>query len=610
MKKKQFKAESKKLLDLMINSIYTNKDIFLREIISNASDAIDKVHYKSLTDKSIKLPKELAIDIKVDKDKRTITISDTGIGMSEEELDNNLGTIAESGSSLFKEENQNKDTNIIGQFGVGFYSTFMVASKVEVITKPYGSAEAYTWRSTGEDGYTIEKCNKDSFGTDIIITLKEDNDDINYSEYLEEYKIKELVTKYSNFIRYPIRIESENEKVIINEMTPLWKKDKKKIKDEDYNNFYMSKFYDYSNPLKVINYKAEGMCEFNALLFIPSHAPYDFYSKNYKRGLELYSNGVLIMDNCEEILPEEYNFVKGIVDSSDLSLNISREILQQDKQVKLIAKNISKKINNELKDMLKSDRDTYDKFYKECGSALKIAIYNSFGSLKDELQDLLLFYSSKEEKNITLKEYVDKISNNQDKIYYAVGESISKINLMPQVDNLKDKDYEILYLTDYADEFVLQVLKDYDGKEFINIENADLKLDSDEDIKEIEDLNLKNKELLDKVTSLLDKKVTKVKFTNNLKNHPLCLATEGMISNGMEKIINAMPNEQNITSSKVLLINAKHKIADKLKYIYDNEPDKLEKYVKVLYGEACLIEGLNVDNINEVSDIIIDLISE
>lgn len=607
MKKKQFKAESKKLLDLMINSIYTNKDIFLREIISNASDAIDKAHYKSLTDKDIKLPKELSIDISIDKDKKTITVSDTGIGMTEEELDNNLGTIAESGSSLFK---QDKDVNIIGQFGVGFYSTFMVAKKVEVITKPYGSNEAYTWRSTGEDGYTIEKCNKDSYGTDIIITLKDDEDDYKYSEYLEEYKIKELVSKYSNFIRYPIRIDGDKEKVTINEMTPLWKKDKKKIKDEDYNNFYMSKFYDYSNPLKVINYKAEGNIEFNALLFIPSHAPYDFYSKNYKRGLELYSNGVLIMDNCEDLLPEEYNFVKGVVDSSDLSLNISREILQQDRQVKLIAKNISKKINNELKDMLANDRDNYDKFYKECGAALKIALYNSFGSLKDELQDLLLFYSSSEEKNITLKEYVAKLKDNQTKIYYAVGESISKINLMPQVDSLKDKGYEIIYLTDYADEFVLQVLKEYDGKEFINIENDSLDINNEDEAKELEALNLNNKDLLDKITNLLDKKVTKVKFTNNLKNHPVCLATEGMISNGMERIINAIPTEQNISSNKILLINSKHKIADKLKDIYENNPELLDKYVKVLYGQACLIEGLNVENTNEISDIIFDLISE
>ena len=604
MKKKQFKAESKKLLDLMINSIYTNKDIFLREIISNASDAIDKAHYKSLTDKEIKLPKELSINISIDKDNRTITVSDTGIGMSEEELDNNLGTIAESGSSLFKQDKE--DTNIIGQFGVGFYSTFMVAKKVEVITKPYGSSEANTWRSTGEDGYTIEKCNKDKNGTDIVITLKDDTDDFKYSDYLEEYKIKELVSKYSNFIRYPIKLSGET----INEMTPLWKKDKKKIKDEDYNNFYMSKFYDYNNPLKVINYKAEGNVEFNALLFIPSHAPFDFYSKNYKRGLELYSNGVLIMDNCEELLPEEYNFVKGVVDSSDLSLNISREILQQDKQVKLIAKNISKKINNELKDMLVNDRDNYDKFYKECGSALKIAIYNSFGSLKDELQDLLLFYSSSEEKNITLREYVDKIKDDQKKIYYAVGESISKINLNPKVDSLKDKGFEILYLTDYADEFVLQVLKDYDNKEFVNIENSDLDLDSEEEKKEIEAFNLNNKDLLDKITSLLDKKVTKVKFTNNLKNHPVCLATEGVISNGMEKIINAIPTEQNISSNKVLLINSNHKITNKLKDIYSNSPELLEKYVKLLYGEACLIEGLNVDNTNEISDIIFDLISE
>lgn len=623
MKKKQFKAESKKLLDLMINSIYTNKDIFLRELISNASDAIDKIHYSSLTDKKIKLPKELAINIALDKDNKTITLSDNGCGMNEIELENNLGTIAESGSSLFKEANKGKDVNIIGQFGVGFYSTFMVASKVKVVTKPYNSDVAYMWESTGDDGYSITETTKSLPGTDIVLTLKEDTDDYKYSEYLDTSKIKELVSKYSNYISYPIKMEvtkkelkkdtkDEYEDVTevetLNEMTPIWKKSN--VKQDDYDNFYMDKFSDYEKPLKTIKYSVEGLCSFSSLLFIPSKTPFDYYTKNYVKGLQLYSNGVLIMDNCDSLLPEYYNFVKGVVDSEDLSLNISREMLQQDKQLKIIAKNISKKINSELKNMLENDRETYDKFFKAFGNSIKIGIYNSYGMDKDELQDLILFYSSKTKKDITLKEYVDNMLEKQDKIYYAVGESVDKIDLMPQVEAVKEKGYEILYLTEYADEFVTQVLGQYADKKFINVENSDLNVDSDEDKKELDKLNEDNKTILDKICESLDKKVVKVKFTNNLKNHPVCLTTEGVISNGMEKIMDAMPNEQNLTASKVLVINAKHPIAQKLQDVYKNHPEQINDYAKVLYAEARQIEGMKIDNPNEVSDIIFDLLSK
>src|SRR5574344_72463 len=581
MKKKQFKAESKKLLDLMINSIYTNKDIFLRELISNASDAIDKIHYSSLTDKKIKLPKELAINIALDKDNKTITLSDNGCGMNEIELENNLGTIAESGSSLFKEANKGKDVNIIGQFGVGFYSTFMVASKVKVVTKPYNSDVAYMWESTGDDGYSITETTKSLPGTDIVLTLKEDTND--------EY---EHVTKVET----------------LNEITPIWKKSN--VKQDDYDNFYMDKFSDYEKPLKTIKYSVEGLCSFSSLLFIPSKTPFDYYTKNYVKGLQLYSNGVLIMDNCDSLLPEYYNFVKGVVDSEDLSLNISREMLQQDKQLKIIAKNISKKINSELKNMLENDRETYDKFFKAFGNSIKIGIYNSYGMDKDELQDLILFYSSKTKKDITLKEYVDNMLEKQDKIYYAVGESVDKIDLMPQVEAVKEKGYEILYLTEYADEFVTQVLGQYADKKFINVENSDLNVDSDEDKKELDKLNEDNKTILDQICESLDKKVVKVKFTNNLKNHPVCLTTEGVISNGMEKIMDAMPNEQNLTASKVLVINAKHPIAQKLQDVYKNHPEQINDYAKVLYAEARQIEGMKIDNPNEVSDIIFDLLSK
>lgn len=625
MKKRQFKSESKKLLNLMINSIYTNKDIFLRELISNASDAIDKLHYLSLTDKSIKLPKELGIELSYDKDNRTITISDNGIGMTQEELENNLGTIAESDSSNFKDITKNKDTNIIGQFGVGFYSTFMVASKVDVISKSYKDEQAHIWSSEGIEGYTIGDTSKDTIGTSITITLKDDDDDFKYSEYLDEYKIKRLINKYSNYINYPITmmitkkelkegtkdeyIESE-EKETLNEMTPIWKKSKSKVKDEDYEAFYIDKFNDYEKPLDIIKYKAEGLCSFDSLLFIPSHAPYNYFTKTYEKGLKLYSNGVLIMDNCSDLLPDHFSFMKGIVDSEDLSLNISREMLQQDKQLKLIGKNIEKKINKELLEMLTNDREKYDKFFKEFGVQIKVGIYNSFGSLKEELQDLLMFYSSSEKKLVTLKEYTERMKDNQDSIYFSVGESTDKIDLLPQVESVIEKGFEVLYLTEYADEFVLQVMQDYNGKKFTNVENNELDLSNEEEKKELDKLNDDNKDLLASLKDALKDKVSNVKFTNNLKNHPVCLTSEGAITNSMEKLINAMPNEEKVNSSKVLIINAKHPIVKKLENIFKENKENVNDYAKVLYAEARLIEGLSIDNPNEVSDLICSLLAK
>lgn|SRR5574344_96425 len=625
MKKKQFKSESKKLLNLMINSIYTNKDIFLRELISNASDAIDKLHYLSLTDKSIKLPKDLEISLSYDKDKKTITISDNGIGMTQEELENNLGTIAESDSSNFKDITKNKDTNIIGQFGVGFYSTFMVASKVDVISKSYKDEQAHIWSSEGIEGYTIGDTSKDAIGTSITITLKDDDDDFKYSDYLDEYKIKQLINKYSNYINYPITmmvtkkelkegtkdeyIENE-EKETLNEMTPIWKKSKSKVKDEDYESFYIDKFNDYEKPLDIIKYKAEGLCSFDSLLFIPSHAPYNYFTKAYEKGLKLYSNGVLIMDNCSDLLPDHFSFIKGIVDSEDLSLNISREMLQQDKQLKLIGKNIEKKVNKELLEMLTNNREKYDKFFKEFGVQIKVGIYNSFGSLKEELQDLLMFYSSSEKKLVTLKEYTERMKDNQDSIYFSVGESTDKIELLPQVESVIEKGFEVLYLTEYADEFVLQVMQDYNEKKFTNVENNELDLSNEEEKIELDKLNDDNKDLLASIKDALKDKVSNVKFTNNLKNHPVCLTSEGTITNSMEKLINAMPNEEKVNSSKVLIINAKHPIVKKLENIYKENKENVNDYAKVLYAEARLIEGLSIDNPNEVSDLICSLLAK
>ena len=622
MAKKQFKAESKKLMDLMINSIYTNKEIFLREIISNASDAIDKLHYESLTNKDIKVnAKDFEIFVKPDKEKHTLTITDNGCGMTKEELENNLGTIAKSGSLAFKEEKEpQKDIDIIGQFGVGFYSAFMVASKIEVISKAYGSEEAYKWVSEGIDGYTIEKASKDTYGTDIILTLKEDTEDEKYSEYLEEYRLRGLIKKYSDYITYPIKMEvthshlkegTENEYEnhteieTLNDMVPLWKRDKKKIKEEDYDTFYSDKFMDYEKPLKVIHTSAEGLVSFNSLLFIPSHAPYDFYTKTYEKGLQLYSNGVLIMENCADLLPDYFSFVKGVVDSPDLSLNISREMLQQDKNLKLIAKNIETKLIKELTSMMKEDKENYEKFFKTFGATIKYGIYENFGMHKDKLQDLIIFASSYEDKMTSLKDYVSRMKENQDAIYYACGETTDKIKLMPQVEQVMDKGYEILYCTEYVDEFTFQSLREYESKKFVNICKEDLNLDTPEEKEELQKLNEDSKDLLATMKESL-KDISGVKFTNRLKNHPVCLVSEGDISIEMEKVINAMPTDEKINANKVLEINANHKIAEKLKTLYETDKEALKDYTKILYAEARLIEGLPIENPTELASLICD----
>ncbi|MCI8778900.1 MAG: molecular chaperone HtpG [Bacilli bacterium] len=625
--KKQFKAESKRLLDLMINSIYTNKEIFMRELISNASDAMDKLYYNSLTDQNIKVSRDdLKIRIDVDKDNKTLTITDNGIGMSEDELENNLGTIAKSGSLSFKQENEDKeDVDIIGQFGVGFYSVFMVSKEIEVLSKAIGSGKAYLWKSSGEDGYTIEGANKDTFGTVITLHLKDDDDDFKYSEYLEEYKIRSIIKKYSDYIRYPIIMEVENrvlkegseneyetthEDATLNSMVPIWKKDKKDVTEEDYNNFYSDKFYDYEKPMKVINSKVEGQCSYDALLFIPSHAPYDFYTKEYEKGLQLYSNGVLIQDKCSDLLPDYFNFVKGIVDTPDLSLNISREMLQHDKNLGIIAKSIENKIKNELTNMLEKNREEYIKFFKTFGMQLKFGIYNNYGMDKDKLKELVLFYSSDKKELVTLKEYVTNMKKDQDTIYYANGETVDKIDLLPQVELVKDKGFEILYLTEYMDEFAIQSLMEYDGKKFINVCSKDLNLNSEEENKKVEKLNKDHEDLFKIMKESLTDNVENVRFTNRLKSHPVCLTTEGDVSVEMEKVFNAMPTDQKIKAKTILEINSEHPIVEKLNNLYKNDKEELKKYTKILYSQARLIEGLTIDNPTEISNLICDIISK
>ncbi len=624
---KQFKAESKRLLDLMINSIYTNKEIFLRELLSNASDAIDKLYYQSLTDKSIKVnKKDLCIKIEIDKENRLLKIIDTGIGMNKEELENNLGMIAKSGSLQFKEENEKKkDVNIIGQFGVGFYSSFMVSDDVTVISKKYNEEDAYKWESTGAEGYTITKDEKDTYGTTIILKIKSDNEEYNYSDFLDTYTIETLVKKYSDYIRYPIKMnvtrrelkkgskdeyEDVTKEETLNSMIPLWKKDKNKITEEEYNNFYQSKFYDYENPIKVIHTSVEGMTSYKAILFLPAYAPFDYYSKEYEKGLALYSNGVLIMDKCSDLLPDYFGFVKGVVDSDDLSLNISREILQQDRQLKLIASNIEKKIKSELESMLKDERDKYEKFFKEFGMQLKLGVYNDYGMHKDELKDLLLFYSSKDEKYITLKEYVSSMKDDEENIYYACGETIDKINMLPQVEKVKDKGYNILYLTEYVDEFAIKSLMEYDGKKFVNVSEENLDLDTEEEKREIKKINDENKEMLNSMKEIIGSDISDVRFTHRLKNHPVCLVSEGPVSIEMQKVLNAMPTDQSINAKIILEINSSHKIADKLKELYKSDKERFSEYTKILYSQSRLIEGLSIENPTEISNLICDLLSK
>lgn len=624
MKKREFKTESKRILDLMINSIYTNKEIFLRELISNSSDALDKLYYLSLTNKDIKVNKDdLFIRIDYNKDKRTITISDNGTGMTEEELENNLGVIAESGSLKFKEENKEQnDVNIIGQFGVGFYSAFMVSDKVTVESKSYKDDRATIWESAGVDGYTLSPSDKKDNGTIITLHLKEDTEDYNYSELLSEYKLRGIIKKYSDYISYPIKMEVENnrkkedsdeyetykEVITVNSMIPLWKRNKKDITEEEYNNFYSDKFFDYDKPLDVLHFNIEGNVNYNALLYIPSHAPYDYYSKEYEKGLQLYTNGVLIMDKCSELLPDYFSFVRGVIDTEDISLNISRETLQDDKNIKLIAKSIESKVKNELLDLLKNNRDKYLEFYKAFGMQLKFGIYNDYGMHKDKLEDLIMFYSSSDKKLITLDEYVNKLKEEDKNIYYCAGETVDKIDMLPQVEGIKDK-HEVLYLTDYVDEFAIMAIHEYKGKTFVNVTNESTDLSTDEEKEKINKENTDNKDMLEEMKKVLEGNVEEVKLTNKLKSHPVCLTTTGEVSTSMEKVINAMPTDEKIKANEVLEINANHKIVDKLKDLYKNDKDEFTKYTKVIYYEARLIEGLPIDNPTELSNLMCDIMA-
>lgn len=628
MEKKQFKAESKRVLDLMINSIYTNKEIFLRELISNASDAIDKLYYRSLTDKKIKVnQQDLAINIELDKENKTIIISDNGCGMTEKELENNLGTIAKSGSLAFKQENEKKkDIDIIGQFGVGFYSSFMVSDKVIVETKSADEEQAYRWISEGIDGYNIEECEKEDIGTKIILYIKEDTEDEKYSEFIDEYKVKQLIKRYSDYIRYPIKMEVEHSKKkegteneyekikeveTLNSMIPLWKKKKNKIRQEEYDSFYMNKFNDWEKPLKTIHTSVEGQYSYNSLLFIPSHLPYDYYTKNFEKGLQLYSNGVLIMDKCADLLPDYFGFVKGLVDSQDLSLNISREMLQHDRQLRIIAKNLESKIKSELEKMQKDNREEYEKFFDIYGTQLKYGTYSDYGMNKDKLVDLLMFKSSKEEKYITLKEYIERTKEGQDVIYYASGETIDKIKGIPQVDSIKDRGYEILYLTENVDEFVLQVLMNYNDKKFVNVCADDVDIYSEEEKEQLKKENEESKELLDLMKETLVGDVQDVRFTNRLIKHPVCLTSEGAISIEMEKTLNSqIGNEGAVKAQTILEINKDHLITQKLKDLFINDKEELKKYTKIIYNQARLIEGLTIENPTEFSNWICELISK
>jgi molecular chaperone HtpG len=621
MAKKQFKAESKRLLEMMINSIYTHREVFLRELISNASDAIDKIYYKALTDDALSFDKDsYFIKVIPDKENRTLKIIDTGIGMTKEELETNLGTIAKSGSLAFKKETELKDGyDIIGQFGVGFYAAFMVADVVTVISKSLGSEEAYKWESNGADGYTIETAEKDSIGTEIILKIKENTEDENYDEFIEEYRLKSIIKKYSDFIRYPIKMDvssrrpkegSENEfeeyveEQVINSMVPIWRKNKSELTDEDYANFYAEKRYGFDKPIKHIHISVDGTIRYNAILYIPEKTPYDFYSKEFEKGLELYSNGVLIMDKCADLLPDHFSFVKGMVDSEDLSLNISREMLQHDRQLKLISKNINKKIKSELQSLINNEREKYEEFYKSFGRQLKYGVYSEFGANKEVLQDLIMFYSSKEKKLVTLDEYVSRMPEEQKYIYYASGESIDRIDKLPQAEFVSEKGYEILYFTEDIDEFAIKMLMTYKVKEFKSISSGDLGIEGEENKSDSESEENESKEIFDYMKTILADKVKDVRISKRLKSHPVCLATEGDISIEMEKILAAMPDNQNIKADKVLEINKNHEVFESLKDAFENDKGKLELYTKLLYNQALLIEGLPIhDPVDFTNDI-------
>jgi len=620
MAKKQFKAESKRLLEMMINSIYTQREIFLRELISNASDAIDKIYYKALTDDQLVFNKDdYFIKITPNKADRTLTITDTGIGMTKEELENNLGVIAKSGSLAFKNEIEAKDGhNIIGQFGVGFYSAFMVADVVTVTSRALGSDEAYQWESKGADGYTITPAEKDTVGTEIVLKIKQNTEEDQYDEFLEEYRLRAIIKKYSDFIRYPIKMdvktqrpkegadnefEEVQEEQTLNSMVPIWRKNKGELTDADYENFYNEKRYGFDKPLKHIHVKADGAVVYNAILFIPEHTPFDYYTKEYEKGLELYSNGVLIMEKCGDLLPDYFSFVKGMVDSEDLSLNISREMLQHDRQLTLIAKNIKNKIKSALQSMLKDEREKYEKFYQSFGRGLKFGVYNEYGMHKDDLQDLLMFTSSKEKKLVTLDEYVSRMPEDQKYIYYAAGDSIDRLEKLPQTEMVLDKGYEILYFTDDVDEFAIKMLMKYKEKEFKSVSSGDLGIESDADKKETEAEENDNKELFTAMEGILAGKVKSVKASKRLKSHPVCLSAEGEVSIEMEKILKAMPNGQDVKADKVLEINTGHEVFQALKAHKDDQ-DKLALYTNLLYNQALLIEGLPIaDPVEFTNDI-------
>ena len=629
MATKEFKAESKRLLDMMINSIYTHKEIFLRELISNASDAIDKLYFRSLTDQNVGMSREdFHIQLSIDKDNRILTIEDNGIGMTQEDLENNLGTIAKSGSLAFKNENElTDDVDVIGQFGVGFYSAFMVSSEVTVVSRAYGSDEAYEWKSEGAEGYTIEPCQKDTVGTIITLKIKDNTEEENYDEFLEQYRIQGIVKKYSDYIRYPIKMDVTKEKLkegtgtddkpaeyesyteteTLNSMVPIWKKQKSELTDDDYNSFYKEKFFDYTDPIKTIHTKTEGAVTYNALLFIPSKTPYNYYSKEYEKGLQLFANGVLIMDKCADLLPDYFSFVKGLVDSEDLSLNISREMLQHDRQLKLIAKSLQKKIKNELLKLQKSDKEKYLEFYKSFGLQLKFGVYENYGVNKDELKDLIMFHSSFANDFVTLADYVSRMKEDQKYIYYASGESIARIDALPQTELVKDKGYEILYFTDDVDEFAIQMLMEYDGKQFKSVSAGDLDLETEEEKKEAEKQAEENKDLFAFMKESLGDKVKEVRLSQRLKAHPVCLTSDGQLSLEMEKVLNAMPNDQKVKADRVLEINAGHPIFAALQNLYANDKDKLKAYCDLLYTQACLIEGMAIEDPVAFSNSICDL---
>lgn len=631
MRVKQFKAESKKLLDLMINSIYTNKEIFLRELISNASDAIDKLHFKGLTDQSVGMASsDFRILVTPDKNERTLTISDNGIGMTKEELENNLGTIAKSGSLDFKTQNKDESIDIIGQFGVGFYSAFMVASKVTVISRAFGEEQAFRWESEGAAGYTVEECEKDDAGTDIILKIKENTENENYDSFVEEYGICDIIKKYSDYVRYPIKTlrtksrvkprpenapddykdeyESYTELETVNSMVPLWKRNKKEVTEEEYNEFYKNTFYDYEAPAKVISTSSEGLVSYNALMFIPSHAPFDFYSKEYKKGLALYTSGVMIMEKCADLLPDYFSFVRGVVDSADLSLNISREILQQDHQLKTISKNLEKKIRNELSSMKDNDRDKYVEFFKTFGRIIKFGIYSDYGMHKDSLQDLLVFYSAAQKKYITLDEYVTAMPEGQKFIYFAAGDSAERLEKLPSAEAVLDHGYDLLLCTEDVDEFCLQMIRSYKEKEFKNIGTGDLGLETDKEKEELKNASEESKDLFEEMKKAISGKIADIRLSSTLKEHPVSLSSEGPVSIEMEKVLKNMPGSEGVKSSKVLEINASHKVFETLKAEFSaGNTEKIAKYTKLLYNQALLIEGLPIEDPVEYSKSVCEL---